>query len=403
MRLARTLVSELRVRLGIIVKSFQFSTTKSIISESGSIQRLADICRTLGISRPYIVTDGGIVDCGLLSTLKVAVKDSGLEIECYTKVVADPAEAIVLDAVNGAKAHKTDGVIGFGGGSSMDTAKLVALLANTDQSLTDVYGIDQARGERLPLILIPTTAGTGSEVTQIAIVTTGVSTKAGVVAPQLLPDVALLDAELTLGLPSHVTAATGIDAMVHAIEAYTSAHKKNPYSDLLAKQALELLSQNIEVACSHGKNVEARQGMLLGACMAGQAFANSPVAAVHALAYPLGGCFHIPHGLSNSLVLPHVMRFNAKAAAALYAELAPHISADIDISQDAEKISMELIAYLEGLIMRLELPATLREMNISKDQLEGLADDAMLQTRLLTNNPKDVTRKDALAIYTAAF
>ncbi len=385
------------------MKSFQFSTTKSIISESGSIQRLAEICSAQGITRPYIITDGGIVACGLLATLEAVFKGSELMIDCYTKVVADPSEAIVIDAVKGAKTHNADGIIGFGGGSSMDTAKLVALLANTDQSLADVYGIDQAKGERLPLILIPTTAGTGSEVTQIAIVTTGESTKAGVVAPQLLPDVALLDAELTLGLPFHVTAATGIDAMVHAIEAYTSAHKKNPYSDLLAKQALKLLSQNIEVACSDGTNVDARQGMLLGACMAGQAFANSPVAAVHALAYPLGGRFHIPHGLSNSLVLPHVMRFNAKAAAALYAELAPHISAGIDMSQDAEKISMELIAYLEGLIKRLELPATLREMNISKDQLEGLADDAMLQTRLLINNPKDVTRKDALAIYKAAF
>lgn len=385
------------------MKSFQFSTTKSIISESGSIQRLAEICSAQGITRPYIITDGGIVACGLLATLEAVFKGSELMIDSYTKVVADPSEVIVIDAVKGAKTHNADGIIGFGGGSSMDTAKLVALLANTDQALADIYGIDQAKGERLPLILIPTTAGTGSEVTQIAIVTTGESTKAGVVAPQLLPDVALLDAELTLGLPSHVTAATGIDAMVHAIEAYTSAHKKNPYSDLLAKQALKLLSQNIEVACSDGTNVGARQGMLLGACMAGQAFANSPVAAVHALAYPLGGRFHIPHGLSNSLVLPHVMRFNAKAAAALYAELAPHISADIDMSQDAEKISMELITYLEGLIKRLELPATLREMNISKDQLEGLADDAMLQTRLLINNPKDVTRKDALAIYTAAF
>jgi len=385
------------------MKSFQFSTTKSIISESGSIQRLAEICSAQGITRPYIITDGGIVACGLLATLEAVFKGSELMIDSYTKVVADPSEVIVIDAVKGAKTHNADGIIGFGGGSSMDTAKLVALLANTDQALADIYGIDQAKGERLPLILIPTTAGTGSEVTQIAIVTTGESTKAGVVAPQLLPDVALLDAELTLGLPSHVTAATGIDAMVHAIEAYTSAHKKNPYSDLLAKQALKLLSQNIEVACSDGTNVGARQGMLLGACMAGQAFSNSPVAAVHALAYPLGGRFHIPHGLSNSLVLPHVMRFNAKAAAALYAELAPHISADIDMSQDAEKISMELITYLEGLIKRLELPATLREMNISKDQLEGLADDAMLQTRLLINNPKDVTRKDALAIYTAAF
>jgi alcohol dehydrogenase class IV len=387
----------------LTMKAFQFSTTKSIISESGSIQRLAEICASQGIKRPYVVTDGGIVACGLMDVLTNALKGSDLVIGTYADVVADPAESIVLAGVDGAIAHKADGIIGFGGGSSMDTAKLVALLANTSQKLSDTYGINQATGERLPLILIPTTAGTGSEVTQIAIVTTGESTKAGVVAPQLLPDIAILDAELTLGLPAHVTAATGIDAMVHAIEAYTSAHKKNPYSDLLAKQALELLSQNIELACTDGDNVDARQGMLLGACMAGQAFANSPVAAVHALAYPLGGRFHIPHGLSNSLVLPHVMRFNAKQAATLYAELAPHISAEINTQQDPEAVALDLVGHLEALIKRLKLPTTLREMDITADQLDMLADDAMQQTRLLINNPKEVTRADALAIYKAAF
>jgi alcohol dehydrogenase class IV len=385
------------------MKSFEFSTTKTIISESGSIQRLADVCASQGIRRPFVVTDSGIVECGLMNVLENALKESDLIIGCYTDVVADPAEAIVMAAVDSALAHKADGIIGFGGGSSMDTAKLVALLFNQNQQLSDVYGINQAKGERLPLILIPTTAGTGSEVTQIAIVTTGQFTKAGVVAPQLLPDVAILDAELTLGLPAHVTAATGIDAMVHAIEAYTSRHKKNLYSDLLAKQALMLLSQNIEQACMDGSNVEARQGMLLGACMAGQAFANAPVAAVHALAYPLGGRFHIPHGLSNSLVLPHVMRFNAKHAAVLYAELAPYISPSINTQQKAEAISLDLIVHLEALIKRLKLPTTLREMSITESQLDSLADDAMLQTRLLINNPKTVTRNDALAIYKAAF
>jgi alcohol dehydrogenase len=390
------------------MKAFQFSTTKTIISEPGSVQRLAEICKSQGIKTLFVVTDGGIVSCGLLDILKQALASSNLDTAYFTDVVADPAEDIVLSAVDAAVSHKADGIIGFGGGSSMDTAKLVALLANTygsnsGQKLSDLYGINQAKGERLPLILIPTTAGTGSEVTQIAIITTGESTKAGVVAPQLLPDIAVLDAELTTGLPAYVTAATGIDAMVHAIEAYTSAHKKNPYSDLLAKQALELLSQNIELACADGDNIEARQCMLLGACMAGQAFANSPVGAVHALAYPLGGRFHIPHGLSNSLVLPHVIRFNAKQAATLYAELAPHISDNINMSQEPEAISLDLAGHFELLIKRLKLPTTLKEMGITVDQLDMLADDAMLQTRLLINNPKKVIREDALAIYTAAY
>lgn len=384
------------------MQSFQFNTTKTIISESGSIKRLAEICAAQGIKRPFIVTDGGIVACGLMDVLNKALAGSNLDVSAYTDVVADPAEAIVLEAAAQAKAHNCDGIIGFGGGSSMDTAKLVALLANTDQPLQEMYGVDQACGERLPLILIPTTAGTGSEVTLVGIVTTGESTKAGVVAPQLLPDVAILDAQLTLGLPAHVTAATGIDAMVHAIEAYTSAHKKNPYSDLLAKQALEMLSQNIETVCSNGDDEEARQAMLLGACMAGQAFANSPVAAVHALAYPLGGRFHIPHGLSNSLVLPHVMQFNASEASALYAELAPHINKAIDCKQSDEKITQDLIDYLAALIKRLGLQTTLSELNINESHLDMLADDAMLQTRLLVNNPKEVSRQNAYEIYKAA-
>ena len=192
----------------------------------------------------------------------------------------------------------------------------------SDQALADIYGIGNVTGKRLPLVQVPTTAGTGSEVTNIAIVTTGATTKMGVVAPQLYADLAILDAALTLGLPPIVTAATGIDAMVHAIEAYTSKHKKNPLSDALAREALSLLSSNLIRACEQGDNLEVRQAMLLGACLAGQAFSTAPAAAVHALAYPIGGIFHVPHGLSNSLVLPHVLRFNLPNAAKLYAELA---------------------------------------------------------------------------------
>ena len=196
----------------------------------------------------------------------------------------------------------------------MDVAKLVAFLCRSDQRLDEIYGIGFCQGERLPLIQVPTTAGTGSEVTPISILTTGAAEKKGVVSPQLLPDWAVLDAELTTGLPRHITAATGIDAMVHAIEAFTGVHKKNPLSDALAKEALLHLGRNMRQACTHGDDLEARQAMLYGSCLAGMAFANSPVAAVHALAYPIGGHFHVPHGLSNSLMLSHVMRFNSTEA-----------------------------------------------------------------------------------------
>lgn len=233
--------------------AFRFTTTKTLINEAGSLQTLASQCQLLNIKRPLIVTDQGIVSVKLLDKLEDSLAGSNLDYQCYTDVIADPPEQIVLNALAQAQQHQADGIIGFGGGSSMDTAKLIALLACSGESLADVYGVDQAKGPRLPLILIPTTAGTGSEVTAVAIVTTGETTKAGVVSPILLPDIALLDAELTLGLPPHVTAATGIDAMVHAIEAYTSIHKKNPYSDMLAREALALMSQNIETATRDGK------------------------------------------------------------------------------------------------------------------------------------------------------
>ena len=381
------------------MKPFVFSTTKSIVSEIGAVARIAEICSQLDISKPLIITDQGIVDVGLMQPLDTAFKKAGKEYFCFDQVVADPPESIVLSAVAYAKKLEVDGIIGFGGGSSLDTAKLVALLANSDEQLADIYGVDTVRGQRLPLILIPTTAGTGSEVTPIAIVTTGDTTKAGVVSSVLLPDVALLDASLTLGLPSHVTAATGIDAMVHAIEAYTSAIKKNPYSDLLAKQALTLLSSNIVEATFNGSNVEARQAMLLGACLAGQAFANAPVAAVHALAYPLGGHFHIPHGLSNALVLIQVMNFNLSHCADLYAELAPSFSDSISLNGNDEAVSQALFSYLASLIKQLKLPVNLAEMGIDKSDINILAQDAMLQTRLLVNNPKSVTIEDVLNIY----
>jgi alcohol dehydrogenase len=384
------------------MSSFQFNTTKSIISEVGSLSKIVSLCQSLGLSNPLIVTDQGIVACGLLKKLTNEMVGQ-IEVNIFDQVVADPKETIILSALAQAKTQGIDGVIGFGGGSSLDTAKVVAVLMKSTQPLNEIYGVEQIKGERLPLILIPTTAGTGSEVTPIAIITTGETTKAGIVSSQLLPDIALLDAELTIGLPPAVTAATGVDSMVHAIEAYTSKLKKNPYSDMLAKEALRLLSENIEIVCRDGQNISARQNMLLGACLAGQAFANAPVAAVHALAYPLGGHFHIPHGLSNSLVLPHVMRFNKSHAAQQYSELAPYISHSVNLQQNDEGITDDLINYLEQLIERLALPNTLQQMNISDSQLSLLSKEAMLQTRLLVNNPKAVSYEDALAIYQAAY
>ncbi|QJP06502.1 iron-containing alcohol dehydrogenase [Pseudomonas multiresinivorans] len=385
------------------MQPFSFATTAQILCESGSAARLGELCRERGAQRVLIVTDPGITRLNMLDGVLPGFAQAGVAVEVFDQVVADPPESVVLEAAEQARRMAAQLVIGYGGGSSLDVAKLVALLAHpsASQGLKDIFGVGNARGPRLPLIQVPTTAGTGSEVTPIAIVTTGETTKMGVVSPHLLPDLAVLDADLTLGLPPAVTAATGIDAMVHAIEAYTSKLKKNPLSDLLAREALRLLALNLDEAVHNGGNREARQAMLLGACLAGQAFANAPVAAVHALAYPLGGHFHIPHGLSNALVLPEVIRFNACNAAPLYAELAPLLLGE-RLRSDADRTE-QFIAELADLSPRSGLPSRLRDAGVPEASLPRLAADAMLQQRLLVNNPREVSESDALAIYRAAF
>jgi alcohol dehydrogenase class IV len=293
------------------MKNFLFSTTRSLLYEVGSSQRIGELFQNLGCKRGQkllFITDHGIHSRKLDLKCIQNLEKTGYEVLVYSDVTADPPEQNILEAVELSKSQNICGVVGFGGGSSMDVAKLVAFLSNKEcqQSLSDIYGVGNCVGNRLPLIQVPTTAGTGSEVTPISIVTTGASEKKGIVSTQLLPDWAVLDGELTLSLPVPITAATGIDAMVHAIEAYTTRLKKNPLSDILAKEALTLLGSNIRKVCSPvgSQDPHARGAMLLGSMYAGMAFANAPVGAVHALAYPIGTHFHIPHGLSNSLMLP---------------------------------------------------------------------------------------------------
>lgn len=382
---------------------FLFSAVADVLSGAGTSGQLGDMAAGMGITRALVVTDPGIIKFGLLDSAVANLEANNIALHIYSDVVADPPEAVVMDAVRVAQEFGCDGVIGFGGGSSMDVAKLLAVLIKGEQALADIYGVDQISGGRLPLIQVPTTAGTGSEATMVSIITTGETTKSGVVSRTLLADKIILDAGLTTGLPPAVTAATGIDAMVHAIEAFTTKRLKNPLSDMLACEALRLMAGNIETAVKQGDNLEARSAMLLGAMLAGQAFANAPVAAVHALAYPLGGNYHIPHGLSNSLVLPHVLRFNAAHAGDLYAQLAPIILPGIELPQDPIAITELLADYFLTLAHDLGLPTTLQQMNIAKSDLNLLAEEAMLQQRLLINNPREVSLEDALAIYEQAF
>lgn len=372
---------------------FQFRTVPHIVSAPGAAAELARHAAPAlkGARRLLVVTDWGVMGLGLLDGALEGLKADGFQVHVYDKVVADPPEAVIHEAVAEGRGFGAEAVIGFGGGSPMDTAKVVALLLGSDQPLADMYGMDRVTGPRLPLILIPTTAGTGSEVTSVAVITTGATSKRGIAAAPLYADMAVLDADLTLGLPRHITAATGIDAMVHAIEAYTGKRFKNPVSDALALAALKMLHAHLERACKDGSDREARAGMLLGAMLAGQAFSNSPVGGVHAMAYPLGGMFHVPHGLSNSVVLPPVLRFNASAAESLYAEIAGHIGLHAS--------SAGLIAEMERLADAVGIERRLSQLGISHNDIPAMAEDVAANDRLLPNNPRPMGYADIVAMY----
>lgn len=387
------------------MKSFRFTTVSSILVEFGGARRLGTLLEEHypDAKSLCLVTDRFLHTSGLLVPALESLTSAGWNVTVIDDVIADPPDHVVRAAAQRARESGAELVLGLGGGSSMDVAKLIAVLLGSGQPLEEMYGIGNVTGPRLPLVLMPTTAGTGSEATAISIVTTGETTKSGVVSPFLYPDLAVLDAELTLGLPALVTAATGIDAMVHAIEAYTSVRLKNPVSDLFATKALQLLSANLLDACEDGRNREAREAMLLGATLAGQAFSNAPVAAVHALAYPLGGIFHVPHGLSNALVLAPVLRFNASAAAPLYAELAELIPGDALRSDSVAVRADAFVGRMERLIEATGIARTLREVGVGEADLPGLASEAMKQQRLLVNNPREVKEADALRLYTEAF
>lgn len=383
--------------------SFAFHTTRSILVLAGATADLGRHAGRILGPRVLVVTDPGLRRVGLERAPVQSLQAAGHEVTLFDQVEPDPSLATLAAAVSAGRNAGVSGVLGLGGGSSLDVAKVAAFCLGSDQPLDQAWGVGQANGKRLPLVLVPTTAGTGSEVTPIAILTVEGSEKRGISSDILLPDLAILDADLTLGLPPAITAATGIDAMVHAIESYASANpNNNPLSRMLARQALTLLGAHIETAVHRGQDRPAREAMLFGAMLAGQAFANSPVAAVHALAYPVGGMFHVPHGLSNALLLTHVLRFNLPAAAEIYAEIAADAFPALSETVGPQRADA-FIAALDDLIRRLDMPQRLRDVGIPHDALPSMAAAAMKQQRLLVNNPRSVTEADALSIYQHAW
>lgn len=348
-----------------------------------------------------LVTDNQLIDLGLAAPW-IGELERTRPVILFSAVEADPSKATLLAAVEAGRDAAVTSVVGFGGGSPMDVAKLAAYLLGSGDDLDAIWGVELAVGAGLPLVLVPTTAGTGSEATPISVITVPGGTKLAVNARVITADLAILDPTLTTGLPRHVTAATGIDAMVHAVEAYTSARLKNPLSDALAREALRLLSANLIRACEAPDDLAARSAMLLGAHLAGVAFANAPVAGVHALAYPLGGLHHLPHGLSNALMLRHVLQHNAVSARDLYAELAEIIAPEC-VGQGSQAKCAALIETLDRMIVDSGLKPRLRDHGILESDIPLLANEAMKQQRLLVNNPCPIDESDAARLYEAAW
>jgi len=381
------------------MRPFTFNPGPRLISGDGSAAQLASL---LPQGPCLFVTDKDVLALGLTDACRAALEEGGRDIILFDSVEADPSKETLLAAAELGRRHDVTHVVGFGGGSPMDVAKLAAYLLGSGDDLDAIWGVDIAQGRRLPLALVPTTAGTGSEATPISVITCEGGVKLAVNAWPLVADWAALDASLTLGLPRHVTAATGIDAIVHSVEAYTSARLKNPLSDALAREALRLLSGNLIKAIEEPRDVEARSAMLLGAHLAGLAFANAPVAGVHALAYPLGGLHHLPHGLSNALMLRVVLQHNSEAARELYAELAPILAPECE-GQGSQARCATLIDRLDGLAVSSGLQLRLRDHGVPQDDIPTLAREAMKQQRLLMNNPCPIEEGDARRLYEAAW
>lgn len=375
-----------------------FRTVPRIVMGPGALSQLADEIAAMEGKKVLIVTDQGLIEAGLVNQAQAVLEKAAIKHAVFGDVEADPRYEIVADCVEMIRSEKADLIIGFGGGSPIDIAKVSAVMATNAGPISEYFGIDLIPQPGLPTLIIPTTAGTGSEVTPIAILSDHTEKlKKGIVSPHLFPSVALLDPELTLGLPGHVTAATGMDALIHAIESFTSINATS-ISDMLARQAMQLISRNIRTAYTDGSNLAARSNMLEGSLLAGMAFCNAGVTAVHAFAYPIGAEFHIPHGVANSIMLVPVMEFNMFGNLARFAEMAELLGADtggLDERQSAEAA----VGAMRSLAVDLRIPEHLGDFGVQEQDIPLLAEGVMKVTRLLANNPRELSRSDAEEIY----
>ncbi|SEN25968.1 Alcohol dehydrogenase, class IV [Mesobacillus persicus] len=377
-----------------------FKIANKLITGKGATEKLLEEIQRLNIKNPLIVTDKVLEEIGVVERLSQLIK--GLPFGVYTGVKPEPEIAIVEECKEVFLSGGHDGFIALGGGSAIDIAKAVSGFAAFDGAIEELFGTDLVPQKGAPIIAIPTTAGTGSEVTNIAILSdTKAQLKKGIVSDYLLPDVAIVSPEMTMTMPKSVTAASGIDALVHAIEAYISVNA-SPITDALAIGAMKMISTYLPKAYANPQHLEARENMATASLMAGMAFGNAGVAAVHALAYPLGGRYHIPHGVSNALLLPYVMEWNKIACAERFRDIAEALGENTQGLSDNDASSVAVRA-MRKLCEAVNIPKGLHSFNIPKEDIRSMAEDASQITRLLKNNPRVFSTDDIEKIYQSAY
>lgn len=383
-------------------KIFSFTGAKKIVFGNGSILTLASHVKEHHAQNPLIVIDKNLAKTGLQERIASILVSEGIKFTVFDKVEPEPRIELADEGAALAVKDKCDIVIGIGGGSAMDVAKAIAVIATNKGAATDYLGLNKIPKAGLPKIMIPTTAGTGSEVTFTAVfVRKNLKKKEGMNSPYLYPELALLDPELTLTLPPAPTAQTGLDALCHAIESYTSINS-SPMSEMFSLEAISLIAENLRTCVHDGKNIAARERMLLGSLYAGIGLANAGVTAVHSLSYPLGGKYGVGHGLANTMLLPSVMAFNLPGALEKFADVADAMG-ECTEGLPAREAAYLAVDAVEALIEDCGVDSSIRDFGVEEKDFPALADVAMTVARPLENNPRKMTKEDMIAIYAEAF
>jgi alcohol dehydrogenase class IV len=382
------------------LKTFQVKT--KILFGRGGISSLGSLAREMGTSRYLLVADPSLEKQGIVEAARASLSGEGLQGTTFLGVEPEPYLDGADEAARTGREMGADLVIGLGGGSTMDTAKAAAILLTNEGSAQDYIGLNKVQLPGKPTIMAPTTAGTGAEVTFTAVLTNReTKVKGGINSPFLFPDFAVLDPEMTLSVPPDVTAATGMDALTHAIESVTS-RSATVFTEAMAFRAIGLISENLRRAVFHGQHIDARENMLLGSLLGGMALADAGVGAAHALAYPLGGNYRIPHGLANAVMIPHVMEFNLPAAERPLAMIAGCMGESVEgLSQRAA--AAVAVDAVRTLCQDIGIPRTLTEMGIPRADIPMLVEGALKVTRPVENNPRVLGEGEAHWIYEQAF